>query len=49
MGSMGLKPSPRKAVILQERVQEAIHSDRLPKEEKELMKELDADLERYLR
>jgi hypothetical protein len=49
MGSMGLKPSPRQAVILQERVQEALQSDRLPAEEKQLMEEFDADLERYLR
>lgn len=49
MGSMGLKPSPRQAVVLQERVQEALHSDRLPAEEKQLMEEFDADLERYLR
>jgi hypothetical protein len=45
---MGLKPSPRQAAILQERVQEAISSDRLPFDEKELMREFDADLERYL-
>jgi hypothetical protein len=46
---MGLKPSPRQAVILQERVKEAIHSDRLPAEEKQLMEDLDADLDRYLK
>lgn len=46
---MGLKPSPRQAVILQERVREAISSDRLPRDEKELMRDLDADLEHYLR
>lgn len=45
---MGLKPSPRQAVILQERIKEAINSDRLPQEEKELMEKLDADLDRYL-
>lgn len=46
---MGLKPSPRQAVILQERVQEAIHNDRLSDEEQELMEEFDADIEHYLR
>ena len=45
---MGLKPSPRQAVILQERVHEVLHNDQLPSEEKELMREFDADLERYL-
>lgn len=46
---MGLKPTPRQAVILQERVQEALHSDRLPQEEKALMEELDSDIDRYLK
>jgi len=46
---MGLKPSPRQAVIIQERVKEALHSDRLPREEQELLQEFDADLNRYLR
>lgn len=45
---MGLKPSPRQAAILQERVKEAIKSDRLPTEEKQLMREMDASLDRYL-
>jgi hypothetical protein len=46
---MGLKPSPRQAIIVQERVQEALHSDRLPNEEKQLLEEFDANLERYLK
>ena len=45
---MGLKPTPRQAVIIQERIQEALHSDRLPPEEKAIIREFDADLDRYL-
>jgi len=45
---MVLKPTPRQTIIVQERVQEALHSDRLPREEQELLREFDADLDRYL-
>jgi hypothetical protein len=46
---MGLKPTPRQAVILQERVQEALNSDRLPQEEKALMEKLNSDIDHYLK
>ena len=45
---MGLKPSPRQAVIIQERIQEAIQDDRLPREEQELLRDFDTNLNRYL-
>ena len=45
---MGLKPSPRQAVIIQERIQEAIQDDRLPREEQELLRDFDTNLDRYL-
>lgn len=45
---MGLKPSPRQAVIIQERIQEAIQDDRLPREEQELLREFGDDLDHYL-
>lgn len=46
---MALKPSKQQAVLVQERVREALHSDRLPESEKECLREFDADLEHYLR
>lgn len=46
---MGLKPSKRQAVLVQERVQEAIHDDRLPDSERALLESFNTDLERYLR
>jgi hypothetical protein len=45
---MALKPSPRQAVIIQERIQEAIQDDRLPREEQELLRDFDTNLDRYL-
>lgn len=45
---MALKPSPRQAVIIQERIQEAIQDDRLPREEQELLRDFDTNLNRYL-
>jgi triphosphoribosyl-dephospho-CoA synthetase len=46
---MGLKPSPRTAVLVKERVQEVLHSESLSESEKEAMREFDRDLERYLK
>jgi len=46
---MVLKPSKRQAVLVQERVQEALHSDRLPEAEKESLRAFNDDLEHYLR
>lgn len=46
---MGLKPSKWQAVLVQERVQEAIHDNRLPDDERALLEEFNTDLERYLR
>lgn len=45
---MVLKPEPHTAVLVQKRVQEAIHDDRLPDDERALLEEFNADLERYL-
>lgn len=45
---MGLKPTPRQATILQERVRESIESGRLPEEEKEMMEELNTQINNYL-
>jgi len=49
MNGMSLKPGPHTAVLVQERVQEALHSGKLSPTEKQAMKEFDRDLERYLR
>ena len=49
MNSMSLKPEPHTAVLVQERVQEALHSGKLSPTEKQAMQEFDRDLERYLR
>jgi hypothetical protein len=46
---MVLKPTKTQAVLVQERIQEALHSDRLPEVEKESLRDFNADLERYLR
>lgn len=46
---MGLKPEPRAAVLVKERVQEVLHSGSLSEPEKEAMREFDRDLDRYLR
>ena len=45
---MGLKPTPRQATIVQERVTEAINDRRLPAEEKQLMEDFNDDLDHYL-
>ena len=45
---MGLKPTPRQAIILQERVRESIESGRLPKEEEEMMEKFDSEIDQYL-
>jgi hypothetical protein len=45
---MGLKPTPRQASILQERVRESIESGRLPEEEKEIMEDLNTQINNYL-
>mgnify|MGYP006279984237 FL=1 len=47
--SMALKPAPHTAALVQERIQEAIHSGKLSAPEQEAMKDFDADLEHYLR
>ena len=49
MNSMSLKPEPHTAVLVQERVQEALHSGKLSQPEQQAMQEFDRDLERYLR
>jgi triphosphoribosyl-dephospho-CoA synthetase len=46
---MSLKPEPHTVVLVQERIQEALHSGKLSTHEKQAMKEFDRDLERYLR
>ena len=45
---MALKPVPQTAVLVQERVQEALHSGKLSTQEKVAMREFDRDLEHYL-
>jgi triphosphoribosyl-dephospho-CoA synthetase len=45
---MGLKPAPHTAVLVKERVQEALHSGKLSPAEQTAMREFDRDLERYL-
>lgn len=46
---MGLKPTPRQATIVQERVREAVESGRLPADEQEMMEDFDTSLENYLK
>ncbi|QLG60502.1 hypothetical protein [Halorarum salinum] len=46
---MALKPNKRQAVLLQERIQEALHNSRLPEGEKAELREFNADLKHYLR
>lgn len=46
---MVLKPEPRTAVLVKERVQEALHSGTLSESEEQSMREFNRDLERYLR
>jgi hypothetical protein len=46
---MALKPNKRQAVLLQERIQEALHSNRLPELEATELQEFNDDLEEYLR
>lgn len=45
---MGLKPTPRQATIVQERVREAVESGRLPADEQQIMEDFDTSLEHYL-
>jgi len=49
MNGMALKPEPHTAVLVQERVQEALHSGKLSEHDRQAMQEFDRDLERYLR
>ncbi|QSG06416.1 hypothetical protein [Halapricum desulfuricans] len=46
---MSLKPAPRAAVLVKERVQEALHSGKLSEPDAQVLEEFDRDLERYLR
>ena len=46
--TMSLKPEPHTAVLVQERIQETLHSGKLSKPEQQAMKEFDRDLEQYL-
>jgi len=46
---MALKPDPHAAVLVQERVQEVLHSGKLSEHDRQAMREFDRDLERYLR
>jgi len=46
---MVLKPTPQQAVLVQERVQEAIHSHRLPAVEEEALREFNTALDSYLK
>jgi hypothetical protein len=46
---MVLKPTPRQAVLLQERVKESINSNRLSKNEEEIMRKLNVNIEKYLK
>lgn len=45
---MSLKPGKHAAVLVQERIEEALHSGKLSPPEKEELREFDDDLERYL-
>ena len=45
---MVLKPTQQQAVLLQERIQEAIHSNRLPKAEESELREFNKAIEHYL-
>ena len=45
---MALKPSPRVAALVQERVQEALHSGSLEYADYLALREFDQALERYL-
>ena len=45
---MALKPEPTTAVLVQERVQEVLHSGKLDEMEKEALNQFSRDLERYL-
>jgi triphosphoribosyl-dephospho-CoA synthetase len=45
---MSLKPGARTAVLVQERVQEILHSGSLSEPEEQAMKEFDRDLDQYL-
>jgi triphosphoribosyl-dephospho-CoA synthetase len=46
---MALKPEPHTAVLVQERVQEALHSGNLSTHEQQEMERFYNDLERYLK
>ena len=45
---MALKPSPRVAALVQERVQEALHGESLEYADYMALRKFDRDLERYL-
>lgn len=49
MNGMALKPEPHTAVLVQERIQEVLHSRKLSEHDRQAMQEFDRDLERYLR
>ena len=49
MNGMSLKPEPHTAVLVQERVQEVLHSGGLSTPDQLALQEFDRDLERYLR
>jgi len=46
---MVLKPEPHTVVLVQERVQEALHSGNLSTRERQAMERFNNDLERYLK
>ncbi|WP_229125928.1 hypothetical protein [Halapricum desulfuricans] len=46
---MALKPGPRTAALVKERVQEVLHNGKLSPPEQEAMANFDADLEHYLK
>jgi hypothetical protein len=46
---MALKPEPTTAVLVQERIQEVLHTGKLDEAESEAMRSFHDDLEQYLR